>query len=84
MLMVANLVGFVIGLEGIRYLGTQLIGTWGGECSYVPHNRDYWLLTEPMIGIGFLFLAIGCLFIGVQIMLEYREEERRSGVYRKC
>ncbi|PVG04049.1 putative GUP1-Multimembrane-spanning protein essential for proton symport of glycerol [Serendipita vermifera] len=64
MLMIANLVGFVIGLEGIKYLGTQLMGSWSG--------------------IGFIFLACGCLFVGVQVMLEYREEEKRSGVYRKC
>ncbi|KIM19463.1 hypothetical protein M408DRAFT_31199 [Serendipita vermifera MAFF 305830] len=31
MLMTANLVGFVIGLDGLRYLGTELFGSWSGK-----------------------------------------------------
>ncbi|KAG8784269.1 glycerol transporter [Serendipita sp. 397] len=64
MLMVANLVGFVIGTEGMKYLAGQLLGS--------------------LSGLGFLVLACACLFIGVQFMLEYREEEKRHGIYRKC
>ncbi|KAG8834820.1 glycerol transporter [Serendipita sp. 399] len=35
MLMVANLVGFVIGLEGMRYLGAQLLSSFSGTSTYV-------------------------------------------------
>ncbi|CAG7855141.1 Glycerol uptake protein 1 [Serendipita indica DSM 11827] len=64
MLMIANLVGFVMGLDGVQYLFGQLVGSWDG--------------------VGFLLVVVACLWIGVQFMLEYREEERRRGIYRKC
>ncbi|KAI9459298.1 MBOAT, membrane-bound O-acyltransferase family-domain-containing protein [Boletus coccyginus] len=28
--------------------------------------------------------ACGCLFVGVQLMFEYREEEMRRGIFRRC
>jgi hypothetical protein len=30
MMMAANLVGFVVGLEGVSYLVGQLVGSWAG------------------------------------------------------
>ncbi|KAK4049211.1 glycerol transporter [Microbotryomycetes sp. JL221] len=35
-------------------------------------------------GIRFMIVAMGCLFVAVQVMFEYREEERRRGISRKC
>jgi D-alanyl-lipoteichoic acid acyltransferase DltB (MBOAT superfamily) len=35
MMMTANLVGFVIGTDGIRYLWKQMLNSWGGECCRV-------------------------------------------------
>ncbi|KAG9003064.1 glycerol transporter [Tulasnella sp. 427] len=64
MMMAANLVGFVVGVSGTKYLGEQLYGSWQG--------------------IQFLGFACACLFIGVQVMFEYREEEMRRGIYRRC
>ncbi|KDQ15838.1 hypothetical protein BOTBODRAFT_107948 [Botryobasidium botryosum FD-172 SS1] len=64
MMMSANLVGFVIGTDGIKYFLGQLGGSWEG--------------------IRFVLFAVVCLFIGVQVMFEYREEEMRAGIYRKC
>ncbi|KAJ3550711.1 hypothetical protein NM688_g5016 [Phlebia brevispora] len=64
MMMAANLVGFVIGTEGISYLLTRLVSGWEG--------------------VRFLLFACGCLFVGAQIMFEYREEEMRQGIYRRC
>jgi hypothetical protein len=31
MMMVANLVGFVVGIDGVRYLFSQLVGTMEGK-----------------------------------------------------
>lgn len=31
MMMTANLVGFAIGTDGMRYLWGQLLGNWAGE-----------------------------------------------------
>ncbi|GAA5974348.1 hypothetical protein JCM11641_006751 [Rhodosporidiobolus odoratus] len=35
-------------------------------------------------GQSFLVIACACLFVAVQVMFEYREEERRRGINRKC
>jgi len=80
MLMTANLVGFVIGLEGIQYLIGELTGSTSGM---FPLYRAGGKCSQETTGIGFLVVACVCLFIGVQFMLEYREEEKRRGIYRK-
>ncbi|KAI0706413.1 MBOAT-domain-containing protein [Earliella scabrosa] len=64
MMMTANLVGFVIGTDGIQYMIDQIMGSWQG--------------------IQFLLVACACLFVGVQVMFEYREEEERQGIARRC
>ena len=51
-MMTANLVGFVVGIDGVTFLASQLFGTWDGA--------------------RFMVLAITCLFMGVQLMFEYR------------
>jgi len=63
MMMSANLVGFVVGLDGIKYLFGEIFGT--------------------LNGLGFLVFACGCIFIAVQVMFEYREEELRRGIHRR-
>jgi D-alanyl-lipoteichoic acid acyltransferase DltB (MBOAT superfamily) len=64
LMMAANLVGFVLGLDGMRHLATQLVSTAEG-----------W---------AFSAFACSCLFVGVQVMFEYREEEARRGIDRRC
>lgn len=64
LMMSANLVGFVLGLDGMRYLVHELASTAHG-----------W---------AFTLFSSSCLFVGVQIMMEYREEEARRGIDRRC
>ncbi|KIM44491.1 hypothetical protein M413DRAFT_17568 [Hebeloma cylindrosporum] len=64
MMMAANLVGFVVGTDGVRFFFSQLFGT--------------------LEGVRFMVLCFVCLFIGVQLMFEYREEELRQGIVRRC
>ena len=84
MMMTANLVGFVVGTDGVAFLASQLFGIWSGA--------------------RFMFFAATCLFVGVQLMFEYRyvissfrtarvstnqlrcfrEEELRQGIQRRC
>ena len=52
MMMTANLVGFVIGIDGVKYFLHQLVGS--------PE------------GLRFLAAVFACLFVGVQLMFEYR------------
>ncbi|EIW83800.1 MBOAT-domain-containing protein [Coniophora puteana RWD-64-598 SS2] len=63
MMISANLVGFVIGTDGMLYMVSEVFGTWSG--------------------LRFLVSACACIFIGVQLMFEYREEEKRRGIYRR-
>ncbi|KAF8602869.1 MBOAT-domain-containing protein [Ceratobasidium sp. AG-I] len=64
LMMGANLVGFVIGVDGMRYFISEIVGSWQG--------------------LRFLLAASVCLFIAVQVMFEYREEEVRRGIHRRC
>ncbi|KAI0050527.1 MBOAT-domain-containing protein [Auriscalpium vulgare] len=64
MMMAANLVGFAVGTDGMRYMAHEIAGSWGG--------------------LRFLFTACACLYVGVQVMFEYREEELRRGINRRC
>ncbi|KAF9459023.1 MBOAT, membrane-bound O-acyltransferase family-domain-containing protein [Collybia nuda] len=64
MMMAGNLVGFVIGTDGVRFFMDELLGT--------------------SAGLRFLLGAFVCLFVGAQLMFEYREEEKRHGIYRRC
>ncbi|KAI0373624.1 MBOAT-domain-containing protein [Pilatotrama ljubarskyi] len=64
MMMTANLIGFVIGTDGMKYMLHQVFDSWEG--------------------IRFLLFACACLFVAAQIMFEYREEEARQGISRRC
>ncbi|KAJ3996688.1 MBOAT, membrane-bound O-acyltransferase family-domain-containing protein, partial [Lentinula boryana] len=64
LMMTANLVGFVIGIDGLQFFLNQLI--------------------ETFAGLRYLIAVLFCLFVGVQLMFEYREEEMRKGIYRRC
>ncbi|SPO24530.1 probable GUP1 - Multimembrane-spanning protein essential for proton symport of glycerol [Ustilago trichophora] len=64
MMMTGNLVGFAIGMDGMKYMVEQLLGS--------------------MEGVKFMLGACATLFVGVQVMFEYREEELRRGIDRKC
>ncbi|KAI0288928.1 MBOAT, membrane-bound O-acyltransferase family-domain-containing protein [Russula brevipes] len=64
LMMGANLIGFVLGVDGMQYFARELVSSWDG--------------------IRFLFVACACLFAGVQLMFEYREEELRRGIQRRC
>lgn len=64
MMMAANLVGFAVGLDGLKGLVDGIVGSWGGRL--------------------FLLGACGTLFVGVQVMFEWRMAERRRGVDVKC
>lgn len=35
-------------------------------------------------GVMFLVVACSCLFVGIQVMFEIREEEKRKGATLKC
>ncbi|KAI8377970.1 MBOAT, membrane-bound O-acyltransferase family-domain-containing protein [Radiomyces spectabilis] len=59
LMMIANLVGFCIGLDGMKAMLSEIMGN--------------------LQGFYFLLCAIAALFVGVQIMFEIRESEKRRG-----
>ncbi|RMZ83299.1 hypothetical protein DV738_g1340, partial [Chaetothyriales sp. CBS 135597] len=61
MMMTANLVGFALGLDGLKGLVQGIIGSWQGAV--------------------FMLTACAALFVGVQVMFEHREEEKRQGIH---
>ncbi|KAJ9609206.1 glycerol transporter [Cladophialophora chaetospira] len=64
MMMSANLVGFAVGVDGLKSIVHGIASTWQGA----------------------LFMLTACctLFVGVQVMFEHREEEKRKGIKLKC
>jgi D-alanyl-lipoteichoic acid acyltransferase DltB (MBOAT superfamily) len=64
MMMAANLVGFSVGLDGLKGLVSGIVGSWQG--------------------MVFMLAAAAILFVGVQVMFEHREEEKRKGIRMKC
>ncbi|OXB36240.1 hypothetical protein LQV05_004548 [Cryptococcus neoformans] len=64
LMMTANLVGFVLGLDGTKHLLHEL--------------------TSTISGWSFMLFASSCLFVAAQVMFEYREEEKRRGIDRRC
>ncbi|KAF8213891.1 MBOAT, membrane-bound O-acyltransferase family-domain-containing protein [Mycena galopus ATCC 62051] len=64
MMATANLVGFVLGIDGTQIFVQLLFGTAEG-----------W---------QFLAGASVCLYAAVHLMFEYREDEKRHGINRRC
>ncbi|PTB40769.1 uncharacterized protein TrAFT101_005930 [Trichoderma asperellum] len=64
MMISANLVGFAVGLDGLRSILSSILHDWSG--------------------VFFILTASSCLFVGIQIMFEIRESEKRKGVTMKC
>jgi D-alanyl-lipoteichoic acid acyltransferase DltB (MBOAT superfamily) len=64
MMVSANLVGFVIGTEGVIYMIKEITKSWAS--------------------LSFIAAACACIFVGAQLMFEYREEEMRKGIFRRC
>ena len=83
MMMSANLVGFAVGLDGLKGLVQGIVGSYSGTISSVEGCFRSVLLT---LNSGLVFLGFACaaLFTGVQFMFELREEELRHGIHMKC
>nr|POE64866.1 glycerol uptake protein 1 [Quercus suber] len=64
MMMSANLVGFAVGLDGLKGLIDGIITSFWGRVFFVG--------------------ACATLFVGSQVMFEWREAEMRRGVDMKC
>ena len=70
-MVIANLVGFAIGLDGIKLLLAQI---------FRPHSiKIFQLVSTSLLDVIFVVLYFVTLFAIAQIMFEIRESEARSG-----
>lgn len=68
MMVTANLVGFVVGLDGMKHFADELFGTLSGI-------KSLKLIFDGLTfaaGLQFMVFASVCIFIAVQVMFEYR------------
>lgn len=73
MMMVANLVGFVVGTDGIKYMVHEVLDSWQGASSIGPDLSTRLVLSwSRYSGIRFLLVSCVCIFVCVQVMFEYR------------
>jgi hypothetical protein len=76
LMMGGNLIGFVLGMDGAQYFAHELVSSWAGKevsLSQTPTRTSLIDIQNPKPpGIRFLFVACACLFVGVQLMFEYR------------
>jgi D-alanyl-lipoteichoic acid acyltransferase DltB (MBOAT superfamily) len=91
MMMAANLVGFAVGVDGLKSIISSIAHDWSGKPYYPPptmHHR--WLFSqapfanESILGATFFVGACITLFVGVQVMFEIRESEHRKDINLKC
>ena len=78
MMMIANLVGFCVGVDGMVDMLTHIFGTVDGKSAMIE-NAQGSVLILMIIGLMYLVTVTICLFIAVQIMFEIRETEKRRG-----
>lgn len=85
MMMAANLVGFAVGLDGLKGLVKSIVGSYSGRClQSIFFPRETTRVNPVYTGIVFLLAACGALFTGIQVMFEIRQGELRQGVRMKC
>ena len=85
MMMAANLVGFAVGLDGLKGLVQGIVGSYSGSFPFLYLTFRSWKsFADGVAGLTFLLVACGALFVGVQVMFELREQELRHGIKMKC
>jgi len=85
MMMSANLVGFAIGVDGLKDMikgerCTLYFGEQTSPADWIPAADMF----SSFHGFGFLLLALVAIYVAVQIMFELRESEKRKGITLKC
>ena len=64
-------------------MAANLVGFAVGLDGLMAILRGLWS-TGILAGVAMMMVCCGALFVGVQVMFEHREEERRKGVKMKC
>jgi D-alanyl-lipoteichoic acid acyltransferase DltB (MBOAT superfamily) len=80
MMMMANLVGFAVGVDGLKSIIHGIFRDYSGE-SLGNLGSDN---ANLIAGLVFLVTASCVLFVGIQVMFEVREAEMRKGIFLRC
>jgi D-alanyl-lipoteichoic acid acyltransferase DltB (MBOAT superfamily) len=83
MMLMANLVGFAVGVDGLKSIISGIFRDIDGTYS-VPLSFEEAKLIQQETGFVFLVTASSALFVGIQVMFEIREAEMRKGIFLKC
>jgi hypothetical protein len=67
----SNLIGFAIGIDGARYLASQILAGWAGASTVLLFSAGGGLLCSRT-GLRFVAVATVELFAFAQLMFEYR------------
>jgi len=82
MMMAANLVGFAIGLDGLKeMIRGEILVSVSKKGKLTMYGIGVF---NSYQGVAFITLALVSIFVGVQVMFEIREAERRTGINMKC
>jgi hypothetical protein len=86
MMMAANLVGFVVGLDGVSYLAGQLLGSWAGEW-YLPLFRPFHMCSNrnPVLDRRVHLLMDWCtVHVGISVRLHREHVSVRFELISDC
>lgn len=83
MMTIANLVGFVIGTDGIKFFLNQIFGTWEGVRFVVLCCCCLFVAVQFMFEYRSV-KSFRCFLFSLKIVLFSREEELRQGIVRRC
>lgn len=98
MMMAANLVGFAVGLDGLQTILQGILHDYSGTSRpFTPFAHSFLCVVaclsldavhkcsrDPPPGFFFLVTACSALFVGIQVMFEIRQSERRKGISLNC
>lgn len=80
MMMMANLVGFAVGVDGLKSIINGIFRDYSGKSLELFGSDNANLIA----GLVFLVTASCVLFVGIQVMFEVREAEMRKGIFLRC
>lgn len=78
MMITANLVGFAIGVDGVKYMFGRILTLERKRFAIV------YVCLKRSLEIPFLFGIIGVVYCAVILMFKIREDEEKRGIFLNC
>lgn len=84
MMMTANLVGFVVGTDGVTFLASRLFGTLDGARFMVLATICLFFGVQLMFEYRYVISSFRTHRLSINQLRYFREEEARQGIQRRC